>query len=909
MAALPTGLSGIFQTARTATSGRPRPAFANRLAQALGWTLSDAELRQHPSSTNDFRLSEALVARQPAVVFCGFGSQPIQDAVSDAATFAYHSAVEWGVASNCLETVVFNSHWVKNNSWFQLPSISLRDIESHSHLLEALQPDQVISGNLTRIVLDRATPEASLLAVDDALVDRLDAWRDETLRHTEEFKGIDERLQQLFAQLFVLRVIEDRKLSSSIPPLSTIVTGDDSANKSALKEIFEIASREIQSDLYSSASFRDIPGFILAGIINDLYRPRHLPAVNRRYNFAWLSADVLGRAYEKYLATTLIPSRILDPQLRIWHSPLRGVARTSVQRTRGAYYTPEYVVRFLTEEALDRCPPRVNKKGRVEIPTILDPACGSGSFLTAALDGLIRRLRAIDTNTNWGKRLVDGQHLCGVDIDPRAVTLARLSLWLRLAEEPSPLPLPRLHRSIVVGDSLSATPWEGLPSAFDIVLGNPPFMSYLRAQPREDLAQRFRVAQGRFDTAYLFLELAISKLRVGGQLAMVAPNRVFTARDASTLRAMLADETTISAIVDFESNRAFPGVDAYVALLIAQRGPRATDDRDLRLVRVRRIPPSYPGHLLTLAMRGSGRGHADIEAVDIPHPSGEVPWTLLPPTSLRTRFRMEDLGVPLGDIAAIYQGIKTGANDVFILSADQGATSVTRELQSKLGFRVVLEPELLRPVVFGSDIRRFDLVRTTRFLLYPYLDGEVIPEESLRQDYPLTYRYLSKVRTVLESRSSIEHAGREWYELAWPRSAEWLTRRKLLSKELSTRVSFALDDVGGTFIVGGLGVVPQDERHMLPLVAFLNSNLANWFLRSTAPTFQSQFYKLESQQLQNLPVPRRLFEDHEAAAPICELAQMLISAIAHGEEGRQRELDAELDAAVAQFLGIDQGEL
>src|SRR5690606_30020168 len=123
-----------------------------------------------------------------------------------------------------------------------------------------------------------------------------------------------------------------------------------------------------------------------------------------------------------------------------------------------------------------------------------------------------QRLRDLDPNRNWVQELVTGQHLIGVDIHEKAVTMARLNLWTRFTQEPFPLPLPRLAEVVVQGDSLASDVWERLPQTYDIVLGNPPFLATGQAPNKAKLAERFETATGRFDYSYLFVELALNHL-------------------------------------------------------------------------------------------------------------------------------------------------------------------------------------------------------------------------------------------------------------------------------------------------------------------------------------------------------------------------------------------------------------
>jgi hypothetical protein len=182
------------------------------------------------------------------------------------------------------------------------------------------------------------------------LVDRLDQWRSEAIRHSKPIPNLDEKLQTLFAQLFVLRAVEDRNLTSELPSLSAMLRPDKTADLAALQDLFNHAKDQIQSELFDVRVPEEIPDFIHGGIIHDLYYPHQLPVRTARYNFSWVNADVLGRAYEKYLSTVLIPGRAVDPQLRLFDFPTREVETISRRKAAGVYYTPSYIVKYLAEK-------------------------------------------------------------------------------------------------------------------------------------------------------------------------------------------------------------------------------------------------------------------------------------------------------------------------------------------------------------------------------------------------------------------------------------------------------------------------------------------------------------------------------------------------------------------------------
>lgn len=333
----------IRELAARLQSGQARrstKSASQRLAEALYWTKSGARIEQSSVIGVDGLVVRAFVGNQPAAIFVGDHQSQSRDLLSSAALYAYHSSIEWGMVADLRHAIVFNSHWVKNNYWFHLPPISWSESANRIDVFEALTPSGLRQGRIDEIALEYSKPENQLQPVDDALVDRLDHWRDEALRYAKRISDIDYKLQTLFAQLFILRAVEDRKIEPRLPSLWDTLRSTGEIDLIALKELFAGAKGYIQSELFDAVYLDDIPEFVLSGIIKDLFIPEQVPVAGSRYNFTWISADILGRAYEKYLSTILVPSAAVSPQMRFWQQPLREVERVTARKASGVYYTP-----------------------------------------------------------------------------------------------------------------------------------------------------------------------------------------------------------------------------------------------------------------------------------------------------------------------------------------------------------------------------------------------------------------------------------------------------------------------------------------------------------------------------------------------------------------------------------------
>jgi predicted RNA methylase len=194
------------------------------------------------------------------------------------------------------------------------------------------------------------------------------------------------------------------------------------------------------------------------------------------------------------------------------------LAPTVDRRRRGAWFTPPPVVDALVALALDQAP----VPGRV-----LDPACGAGAFLLGAADALVAA----------GIEPADAlARVTGVDLDPGAVSVARWSLDLWAAGHGVAAGSGRL----LVGDGLTA---EVDPP--DLVVGNPPFGSPLRAARAASPAVRYRAARPHLgpyaDDAACFLDRAADLVAPGGRLVLVLPQSLLAGRDTAGLRERLGD--------------------------------------------------------------------------------------------------------------------------------------------------------------------------------------------------------------------------------------------------------------------------------------------------------------------------------------------------------------------------------
>lgn len=167
----------------------------------------------------------------------------------------------------------------------------------------------------------------------------------------------------------------------------------------------------------------------------------------------------------------------------------------SKRKSQGIYYTSKYIVEFIVKETLGEVLKKTKPKDISKIK-VLDPACGSGSFLIAAYDKIAG---SIENPSLFTKFDILKDNIYGVDLDTQAVEIAQLNLLLKVLSQKTKL--PTLQHNLRMGNSLVSGNAENLEKyfsekwreqklfnfkeefkevfeqgGFDVIIGNPPYV-------------------------------------------------------------------------------------------------------------------------------------------------------------------------------------------------------------------------------------------------------------------------------------------------------------------------------------------------------------------------------------------------------------------------------------------------
>lgn len=564
------------------------------------------------------------------------------DHLLQAIDYSYTKGVTWAVLTNFARTLVLNAD-AKERNPFKSAVFDLRaeDYVPSFDQLRLLGRTSVESGELDRQI-EKWHRSLRKQRIDKQLLDDLNDSRSELLsdinrlnraRFENEPDALEETVQRLLDRLIFVRVAEDRGLEDRV--LRLLLSSKDSPSVlRRLREIFRHFDENFDSKLFAPhlADEVRIDDEVLQKVIRGLYETRDGMV---RYNFAVIDTDVLGVMYEQYLGLLL----------RKTAKRARLADGTANRREQGIYYTPTWVVDHMVRIALHAA---MERKGvDPETLRLLDPACGSGSFLLRAFDQ-VKALRNPDrgpVQTRFDAELegrlvalrtsVLKENLFGVDLDARAAEIAQLNLMIQAAETRHRL--PTLERNIRIGNSVvddpsidpraldwkSAFPTVDGEGGFDVVVCNPPYVNAIQLAKsvspgmKTYWSNRWKGREsGAVDLFIHFFNQALDVCRPGGVVAFITPNKYLSAPYGAEFRKYLAREHTLLRLVDLSRVKVFDDPSVYPVITVIRKGrahqkgtitverpnsPAFGDSavHELELDLLRKLPESLWGPLLS----------------------------------------------------------------------------------------------------------------------------------------------------------------------------------------------------------------------------------------------------------------------------------------------------------------------
>ncbi len=781
--------------------------------------------------------------------------------------------------------------------------ITFKDyLKEFEFLWDTFSRERVLKGSFDKFVQGNASKKGTT-TVDKEFLQSLDNWRTYLATSISwNNKDLDEDeinfvVQQTIDRIIFLRIAEDRSVEPYGNLKNALKQGDYYQN---LYGIFKDADEKYNSGLFDFKKdkiSRDlkIDNKVLKTVINQLYYPES------PYEFSVLSVEILGSAYEQFLGKQIKVDKA--HHARIEEKP-------EVRKAGGVYYTPQYIVEYIVKNTVGKLVENKTPKEINEIK-IVDPACGSGSFLIGAYQYLLDWHKNYYSNkgkpskgnkdnpltpegnlTTAEKKRILLNNIFGVDVDVNAVEVTKLSLLLKCMEGETAASianqfrlfnervLPTLDSNIKDGNSLididfydgqldfgeekkiKPFSWhKGFPEVFkqggfDVVIGNPPYFSLdiISNEQKNYFEKKYSSFATRQSNIYFFFIAKSNELlQDGGLLSFINERYYFNSKNAQKFRKFVLDNYQIEQIIDFKNIQIFEGVNTLTVINTFKKTKYRGDVNVIQFEQEERKLDEYK------ILESSLYKLFEVSQQSI----NELDWTFNDTKLAEFRVKLEK-HTPLNELVKMGQGIKSGLNEVFIVN----------EATIK-GYK--LEKELLMKYIKTRDIQKFQIHFRDLFLILSLNETDI-------NDYPNTKKYLAKFKKELEERYQFKDGVCTWYSLSTPQNLNLLqdNKEKIFTPLYSKGNKFGFDagDNRGDFYIltDAFVLVKKQEIDLKYLLALLNSSLLNFFNSKFGKLKRDGYYEYSRNTLSRFPIKTiKTKEDVQNQNEIIKLVDLLLN--------------------------------
>ncbi len=723
---------------------------------------------------------------------------------------------------------------------------------------DTFSKEKVLKGSFDKFIQGTANKKGTT-TVDKAFLETLDNCRTilaesiAKLNPTLDEDEINFAVQQTIDRIIFLRIAEDRSIEPYGNLQESLKFGNYYTN---LFGIFKIADDKYNSGLFNFkkdtiSQNLQIDNKVLKTIINQFYYPE-CP-----YEFSVLSVEILGSAYEQFLGKTITINKSHKAVIE---------RKPELRRDGGVYYTPQYIVDYIVECTLGKLTQNKTPKQIAELK-VVDPACGSGSFLIGAYQHLLnyhstyyqqnikqaekdKALTPTGSLSTSIKKQILLNNIYGVDIDVNAVEVTKLSLLLKCMEGETQASianqaslfnervLPTLDENIKSGNSLVDTDfydnqldfgdirkikpfsWKDefkkvvTNSGFDAVIGNPP---YIKERGNKEIFEPVLQSklgklyhQGKMDFWYYFVHKAIDILKPNGYLGFITNSYWMKSDGASKLINRIEKELTLDTIVDFDNYKVFEDVSGKHNISLFTKGNNPKNKCNILSIN-KQNPTSNINEYIKLEIANNAlfeNSKLNIQTSSNFFESCDL---------LDNHFEVSQGVVEATDKITKAQKAATQKVDI---SVGDGVFVLNEKEIKQLGFSKD-EKMLLKPYLNSLHIKRYSLNFKNEYLLYL---GKTERELIAKGKYLNIKKHLDNVKEFITSSNAP-------YGIHRTRDQRYFEEPKLICKGMFLKPEFYYDDekyyCGFSFSV----IIQKSNEYSLKLLlAIMNSTLGGyWF--------------------------------------------------------------------------------
>ncbi|MDP3974399.1 MAG: N-6 DNA methylase [bacterium] len=836
-----------------------------------------------------------------------------------AINYSYHQSVPWVILTDFEGIKVFNTEWdepdIQSCQFIELRYTEFLENEK----LWWLSKEGFLEG-----LLDKKAEEfgrkPKKTPVDELLAQDLVRWRDCLYHNLEAYNSgkidkikIAEYVQTILNRLIFIRTLEEKGYEDHLlDPL--VKNWDTSKNQKialALNKIFRKIDKDYDSGLFEEGNCDrlseklEYDDEVFINVIKELY----YNSKKIRYKFDQIPSDIFGSIYEQYLG----------------HIQQTGKQekKSSKRKSQGIYYTPRYIVDYIVQNTLGEV---LKEKSPEQIRDIkiLDPACGSGSFLIHAYQKLLdywqeaenkKFAKAGKTEKLWKQKagyaisterkmriLLD--NIYGVDLDEEAVEIARLNLLLKMVGKK--MKLPNLDGNIENGNSLISGKEEELKEyfgknwkekkpfnwqekfepvfkrgGFDVIIGNPPYVGWAKGKQSREEKDYYESAykeiySGKNDLFYYFIYVSLNMLKENGRFSFIVSRYFLESIWANKLRNYISQNFYIDSIIDFRDNLIFDDAGVHACILTIVKKKEFNKNILVKLNNLNSEPFYINQEKLI----------------------GEI-WMLNNDSTSLIIKKIEKKSESILNYFDIKDTKLSALDSVYILKVGQ---------VEELG----IEKEYLRKFISSKDINRFFCNDSNKFIIDITRDTKVAKDTNL-------YKYLKSKESLIDERNVKRKENLGW-GLARPMDKYNWDKNKIFCPSRSVENRFIIDKNNSTGSRHNITVLfPKANLNLYYFLALLNSKLCDFYYKKISKKMGNS-YEYLPQYLEKLKILLIKKDDTDLlsrlAKKICEekIKLQKLDPIMDDKEYNEikeeiEKTDKEIDKKVYELYGLNKEEI
>lgn len=394
---------------------------------------------------------------------------------------------------------------------------------------------------------------------------------------------------------------------------------------------------------------------------------------------------------------------------------------------------------------------------------------------------------------------------------------------------------------------------------FDLVIGNPP---YLRIQGirevnpdfADELVEKYKSATGSFDLYVTFVERGLQIINGSGIVNYIMPVKWTNSAFGKGLRELVSNKT--SQIISFGAYQVF-NASTYTALQWFT--PNCKELAYYELDRNLTTNEELGAYLNSL----NDESKATIKSGKL----NKDAWVLTVGDTVSILNQLELHPRRISDVfEKIFQGLATSKDDVYFLYECTEDNGMVNGYSKYLGHYISIERGLVKPLLKGEDVHRYEHLSTDRFVVFPYKLGNgkanLYSEKELSEFFPNGYAYLKECEEVLRGREKGRLKDDDfWFKYIYPKNLVLFDNEKLVAPEISLGGNFAYDEHGEfystTKIYGYIKNKDIKEGYKFWLALF-NSKLFWFFIKNTGYVLRGGYYTFKTNYIDPFPVPKTI---------------------------------------------------